>query len=50
MKLAELNEEQDRLSQIELSKTVDAIDSYIIKEINKDKEDEKKKIFFWFSS
>ncbi|WP_265428450.1 tetratricopeptide repeat protein [Chryseobacterium sp. YIM B08800] len=43
MKLAELNEEQDRLSQIELSKTVDTIDSYIIKEINKDKEDEKKK-------
>lgn len=46
MKLAALNEEQDILSQKELSKTVDAIDSYIIKEINKDKEDEKKKNIF----
>ncbi|WP_175620475.1 transcriptional regulator [Chryseobacterium schmidteae] len=46
MKLAALNDEQDILSQKELSKTVDAIDSYIIKEINKDKEDEKKKNIF----
>ncbi|REC52509.1 hypothetical protein DRF62_15525 [Chryseobacterium piscium] len=42
MKLGELNEEQDKLSQKELSKTVDAIDSYIIKEIYKEKEDQKK--------
>lgn len=50
MKLAALNEEQDILSQKELSKTVDAIDSYIIKEINKDKENEKKKniLLFFF--
>ncbi|MCD1117783.1 tetratricopeptide repeat protein [Chryseobacterium turcicum] len=41
MKLAELN-----LAQKELSKTVDAIDSYIIKEINEEKEHEKKKNAF----
>lgn len=46
MKLAALNEEQDILSQKELSKRVDAIDSYIIKEINKEKEDQKKKYVF----
>lgn len=46
MKLAELNDEQDHLAQKELSKTVDAIDSYIIKEINKEKEHEKKKNAF----
>lgn len=52
MKLADLNDEQDHLSQKALSETVDAIDSYIIKEINKDKEDQKKQnvflIFFIF--
>ncbi|MGO4709644.1 hypothetical protein AB4Y90_11120 [Chryseobacterium sp. 2TAF14] len=50
MKLADLNDEQDQFAKNELSKTVDAIDSYIIKEINKDKEDEKKKniLLFFF--
>lgn len=46
MKLGELNDEQDYLAQKELSKTVDAIDSYIIKEINEEKEHEKKKNAF----
>lgn len=46
MRLAALNDEQDLSSQKELSKTVDAIDSYIIKEINKEKEDQKKKYVF----
>ncbi|MBO6185984.1 MAG: tetratricopeptide repeat protein [Chryseobacterium sp.] len=50
MKMGELNDEQDHLAQKELRKTVDAIDSYIIKEINNEKEDEKKKNVLLFFS